>query len=599
MSNIQLSQPGGAGTLTSDGNIAPGIRCYLSAIGVTAASWTLTGVPSGSSAVTKLHPRLGWYFDPDVVGPGNYDVRLTDTLANNYTNSFSSASLGSSGPVFNVCEFGAVPIATAEYAARNTAAIYGAASVANARGGGRIYFPTGSYAVVLQNSTNTKNPLYMKSFSNVEFFGDGKYASKLVDPQAMSTTSDLAAAGRGSAFITFEDCTNCGVRDLGFQGANVWSQARISSGTAVLNRKGVYFRSISGGCPGGYVLDCYFTGVEGETVFADGAADGLRVFDNHFYRCQVHAINWNAGSGLAAYRNRIEDCAQSAFQGSGNNVAYGCNVATMSNDPSTGNAWITSADAVVIANMSGGLFHDNIFYNYKLTSATASVVAFGYNDVNAVDGVAFVRNIFERCLISIGAGNHNGILQISAAVGPIKNAYIADNVFIDCGGLTSGGAYRAAIKASGGQAIGGAIGPNLIHNGTSGTLDVGVHFDSALNAANTLRLETQRCPIGAVGVAPYVMDVAAGDDARTLVGAKTWDPGNVVDGAMTSTTVIVAGCRTGDAGVVSFTGATLVAGLIFSAISTSTDTMTVTLFNKSGGPVDLGSGTLTVHVSRT
>lgn len=88
MSNIVLSQPGGVGTLTADGNIQAGVRCYLSASGVTAVSWTLTSVPTGSTAVARLHERLGWYFDPDVKSETAYAVRMTDSVAATHDNSF-------------------------------------------------------------------------------------------------------------------------------------------------------------------------------------------------------------------------------------------------------------------------------------------------------------------------------------------------------------------------------------------------------------------------------------------------------------------------------------------------------------------------------
>lgn len=88
MANIVLSQPGGDGTITADGQITTGIRCYLSASGVTASTWTVTTAPPGSAAVAKLHSRLGWYFDPDV--DGDYTITMVDTVAGNNRNTFSS-----------------------------------------------------------------------------------------------------------------------------------------------------------------------------------------------------------------------------------------------------------------------------------------------------------------------------------------------------------------------------------------------------------------------------------------------------------------------------------------------------------------------------
>lgn len=92
MSNIQLFQPGGAGTLLADGNVQTGVRCYLSAFGVTAATWTLTSVPPGSSAVARQNSRLGWYFDPDVRSEVPYVVQMTDSLSAVHTGNFFASN---------------------------------------------------------------------------------------------------------------------------------------------------------------------------------------------------------------------------------------------------------------------------------------------------------------------------------------------------------------------------------------------------------------------------------------------------------------------------------------------------------------------------
>lgn len=88
VSNIQLSQPGSVGTLTADGRIGIGVRCYLSPVGVTLSAWALLSKPSDSAATIVKHPTLGWYFDPDVASDVPYVVRLTDSLLATHTNSF-------------------------------------------------------------------------------------------------------------------------------------------------------------------------------------------------------------------------------------------------------------------------------------------------------------------------------------------------------------------------------------------------------------------------------------------------------------------------------------------------------------------------------
>lgn len=84
---------------------------------------------------------------------------------------------------------------------------------------------------------------------------------------------------------------------------------------------------------------------------------------------------------------------------------------------------------------------------------------------------------------------------------------------------------------------------------------------------------------------------------RIMSATKSWDPPNVADGAMTSTTVTVTGALVGD--VVQCGLSTLVvAGWVLSGYVSAADTVTVTLFNKTGGAVDLASGTLRATVTR-
>ncbi len=78
-----------------------------------------------------------------------------------------------------------------------------------------------------------------------------------------------------------------------------------------------------------------------------------------------------------------------------------------------------------------------------------------------------------------------------------------------------------------------------------------------------------------------------------LGGSKTWDPPSIADGAATSTTVSLLRADVGDACRVS--NSISLAGLIQFASVTSANTATVTLFNKTGGAVDLASHTVTVE----
>ena len=78
-------------------------------------------------------------------------------------------------------------------------------------------------------------------------------------------------------------------------------------------------------------------------------------------------------------------------------------------------------------------------------------------------------------------------------------------------------------------------------------------------------------------------------------GVDTWDPANMADGAVTSTTITVTGARVGDPAVASLTTIG-VNDVMVSAHVQAADTVRVILYNRTGGALDIASGTLTAVV---
>jgi hypothetical protein len=75
----------------------------------------------------------------------------------------------------------------------------------------------------------------------------------------------------------------------------------------------------------------------------------------------------------------------------------------------------------------------------------------------------------------------------------------------------------------------------------------------------------------------------------------TYDPPNLADGIITTTTVSAKGAAVGDYVQVSFS-LPLQGMLIFGSVSAA-DTVTVAFLNRSGGALDLASGTIKVKVT--
>lgn len=89
---------------------------------------------------------------------------------------------------------------------------------------------------------------------------------------------------------------------------------------------------------------------------------------------------------------------------------------------------------------------------------------------------------------------------------------------------------------------------------------------------------------------------AAFDPPRVLSGTTTWDPASIADGGTATTTVTVTGARVGDPAQASLSTLTTAGAVTVSARVTGNDTVSVTIRNSSGGPVDPASGTLRAMV---
>lgn len=83
---------------------------------------------------------------------------------------------------------------------------------------------------------------------------------------------------------------------------------------------------------------------------------------------------------------------------------------------------------------------------------------------------------------------------------------------------------------------------------------------------------------------------------RRLSATAVWNPPDMAtDGAIASTTITVTGAALGDFSVATFSGIGA-QNITISANVQATDTVRVILTNRTGGDVDLASGTLSVIV---
>ena len=78
---------------------------------------------------------------------------------------------------------------------------------------------------------------------------------------------------------------------------------------------------------------------------------------------------------------------------------------------------------------------------------------------------------------------------------------------------------------------------------------------------------------------------------------STWDPGSISSASYTSTTVTVPNAALGDFVLCSFSLS--LSGLMLSGYVSAANTVTVTLYNNTGGAVNLASGTVKCLVFKT
>lgn len=100
-------------------------------------------------------------------------------------------------------------------------------------------------------------------------------------------------------------------------------------------------------------------------------------------------------------------------------------------------------------------------------------------------------------------------------------------------------------------------------------------------------------------IRPFLLEgINLGNNGTTIKkhmsATVSYNPGSVADGASTTTTITVTGAALGDTALAGYTS--LVTGWNISALVIATDTVEVRITNNTGGPVDLGAGTLRADV---
>ena len=141
---------------------------------------------------------------------------------------------------------------------------------------------------------------------------------------------------------------------------------------------------------------------------------------------------------------------------------------------------------------------------------------------------------------------------------------------------SASGSNFATLRCTGASAVRNAVFDNYVAKGTGGSI-----FDEASSATNNTFANFMSLEGGVV----YVRNANGGRN-----GFSIYDPPSIAAGGVATTTVTVTGANLGDYAEASFSLA--LGGLITFAAVSAANTVTVTFYNTTGAPIDLGSGVL-------
>jgi len=270
-------------------------------------------------------------------------------------------------------------------------------------------------------------------------------------------------------------------------------------------------------------------------ISGTGVSTGAKIaFNTVQNTVGVGVLAWNGYASIIG--NRIKDCGVGAIYVTGD---------------TTTPLGATNNGTVVIGNMISGITGTAAAIGLEWDVHFFSVI--GNTIIGCYNGIGMIRDVTDGVVSgnTISGATRDGIQSTLYAGSPNARINIQGNVITSA---TRYGIYVDEAASNGIQSV-----------------------DNIVTSSGTANFS-------------YAVGVLA-----NLTGSATWDPASIADGAMTSTTVTVSGARTGSPVYVAFSNA-VPAGALLAGNVTANGEVTVTLFNKTGGALDLASGTLSVDV---
>lgn len=344
------------------------------------------------------------------------------------------------------------------------------------------------------------------------------------------------------------------------------------------------------------------------------AYDQVIFSGNTVYSCERNGIKFENCLNVVCANNTIHTNTVNNFGGiqtdgtalnraiiSGNNI-YNCGAGITLNQTVTG--YSATIEGNLIHTTTGTNTGDGIIFGGASTFAALTVVnnliINPYrNGIYVVDGGTTLQ--IAGNTITDGS-DYPGIFMIPSSA-DITTAVVEGNIITGCTGdalpglfLTRAVAYvytNLIVRNNTIIMTGGAGKDGLYLNGDiattalfDGNYVVGIMSDSASTVLEPARDNA---------VSTLSWGYASAKCPRHMTATTTWNPAEIADDAYESKAITVTGAAIGDPCYVGLTSV-VAAGWILSASVTAADTVTVVLYNATGGAVDLASGTLRVDV---
>lgn len=351
---------------------------------------------------------------------------------------------------------------------------------------------------------------------------------------------------------------------------------------------------------------CDWTGATGTVIPTNKAANGCRITDNRVIggTCGIH-VGGSGGSVITASRNVVSGNVIDGTVDDGILLGTDSTVDTGSDNVVTGNSvYNVQADtgnpaskgvgiesqllrSTIVGNSVNGCGGHGIYSQAAFATINGNLV-YG-NALQFTGYVAGIKFVASQTTVIGNTCFNNGNAGVNVGHGILCSADIAD--IADCtvfGNMVG----DTAVSGSKAQVWG-------IHTAEPGAARITHLLVRGNNVENNFNGSGDS---GNVGISTLSGPNWASDNpgqgeimSSQVSGTATWDPPSIGDGAMTSTTVTVTGALLGDTAFAAFS-LVVPAGALLTAQVTASNTVTVTLYNKSGGSLDLSSGTLRATV---